>query len=96
MSHVSTSAEVARDESAVEGSPDMTPGRRGFIKTTLLSQPQAIVGLVVVLAIILMAVFAPLIATYSIHEKTGPIYAPPSLDLRMVLPEPSMKSPAPR
>ena len=78
MSHVSTSAEVARDESAVEGSPDMTPGRRGFIKTTLLSQPQAMVGLVVVVAIILMAIFAPLIATYSIHEKTGPIYAPPS------------------
>ena len=48
MSHGSTSAEVARDEGAVEGSPDMTPGRRGFIATTLLSQPQAIVGLTVV------------------------------------------------
>jgi peptide/nickel transport system permease protein len=78
MSHVSTSAEVARDEGAVEGAPDMTPGRRGFIKSTLLGQPQAIVGLTVVVLIILMAIFAPLIATYSIHEKTGPIYAPPS------------------
>ena len=28
--------------------------------------------------IILMAIFAPLIATHSIHAKTGPIYAPPS------------------
>jgi peptide/nickel transport system permease protein len=75
---VSTSAEVARDENAVEGAPDMTPGRRGFIVTTLRSQPQAIIGLVVVVVIILIAIFAPLIATYSIHEKTGPIYAPPS------------------
>ncbi len=78
MSHGSTSAEVARDEGAVEGSPDMTPGRRGFISTTLRSQPQAIVGLTVVVVIILIAIFAPVIATYSIHAKTGPIYAPPS------------------
>jgi peptide/nickel transport system permease protein len=77
MSHVTTSAELAHDD-AVEGSPDLTPGRRGFIATTLRSQPQAIVGLTVVVVIILIAIFAPVIAPYSIHAKTGGIYEAPS------------------
>ncbi len=79
MSHVTASSELAHDEGALDSSsPDLTPGRRGFLKTTLLGQPQAIVGLTVVVLFILIAIFAPLIATYSIHAKTGPIYAPPS------------------
>ena len=77
MSHVTTSADLASDE-AVEGSPGLTPGRRGFIANTLRSQPQAIIGLTVVVVIILIAIFAPVIAPYSIHEKTGGIYEAPS------------------
>jgi len=77
VSHVTTSADLASDE-AVEGSPGLTPGRRGFIANTLRSQPQAIIGLTVVVVIILIAIFAPVIAPYSIHEKTGGIYEAPS------------------
>ena len=78
VSRITPSDRGAERRGRREGSPDLTPGRRGFISTTLRSQPQAIVGLMIVVVIILIAIFAPLIATYSIHAKTGPIYAPPS------------------
>ena len=75
---MTTSTTVARGEAGFEGSPEFTSGRRGFIVTTLRDQPQAIIGLMVVVMFILIAIFAPLIATYSIHAKTGPIYQAPS------------------
>ncbi len=52
--------------------------RRGFLVETFRGQPQAQIGLAVVVLFVLIAIFAPLLAPYSIHEKTGPIYAPPS------------------
>jgi peptide/nickel transport system permease protein len=57
---------------------ERAPGRKGLFATTLRGQPQAIIGLVVVILFILIAVFAPLIATHSVHAKTGGIYEPPS------------------
>ena len=60
MSHVTASSELAHDEGALDASsPDLTPGRRGFLKTTLLGQPQAIVGLTVVVLFILIAILHP-------------------------------------
>jgi peptide/nickel transport system permease protein len=56
---------------------ERTPGRRGFLSTTLRGQPQAIIGLAIVILFVLIAVFAPLIATHSIHAKTGGIYEAP-------------------
>jgi len=79
VSDMTTSTTVARGEAGVEGSEaELTPGRRGLVGATLRGQPQAIIGLAVVVLFVLVAIFAPLIATYSIHAKTGPIYAPPS------------------
>jgi peptide/nickel transport system permease protein len=78
MSDLTTTTAAVADEAGLEGSAELTPGRRGFIATTLRGQPQAIVGLLVVLAIILVAIFAPAIATHSVHAKTGPIYQAPS------------------
>ncbi|HEY0389879.1 MAG TPA: ABC transporter permease [Gaiellales bacterium] len=77
MSHVTT-PELARDDNAAEAGIELTPSRRGFLRTTLAGQPQAIIGLAVVLLFVLIAVFAPLVATHSVHAKTGPIYQAPS------------------
>jgi peptide/nickel transport system permease protein len=74
VTDVTATTGVAADDAAVEGSPELAPGRRGFLATTLRGQPQAIVGLTVLVLVILMAIFAPLIATHSIHAKTGGIY----------------------
>jgi peptide/nickel transport system permease protein len=73
------SADVATEATAAaRGDAPLTPRRRNFISATFRSQPQAMVGLVIVVIFILIAIFAPLLAPYSIHEKTGAIYAPPS------------------
>jgi peptide/nickel transport system permease protein len=77
MSHVTT-PELARDDNAAEAGIELTPNRRGFLRTTLAGQPQAIIGLAVVLLFVLIAIFAPLVATHSVHAKTGPIYQAPS------------------
>jgi peptide/nickel transport system permease protein len=78
VSDVTTTTAVVSDDGAAGGSPELTPGRRGFLATVLRGQPQAVIGLIVVVAFILIAVFAPLIATHSIHAKTGPIYQAPN------------------
>ena len=59
MSDMTTSTTVARGEAGVEDSAELTPGGRGFVITTLRSQPQAVVGLTVVVLFILVAIFAP-------------------------------------
>ena len=77
MSHVTT-PDIARDDNAAEAGIELTPSRRGFFRTTLAGQPQAIIGLVVVVLFVLIAIFAPLLTPHSIHAKTGPIYQAPS------------------
>jgi len=73
------STDLARDDDkSAESGIETTPDRRGFIRGVLLTQPQAIVGLVIVLLFVLVAIFAPVLAPYSIHEKTGGIYEAPS------------------
>jgi peptide/nickel transport system permease protein len=78
MSQHPTPLEV--DSVEVAGAPalELAPGRRGFFATTLRGRPQAIIGLTIVVVFILIAVFAPLIATHSIHAKTGAVYESPS------------------
>jgi peptide/nickel transport system permease protein len=78
MSQHPTPLEV--DSVEVAGAPalELTPGRRGFLATTLRGQPQAIIGLSIVILFVLIAVFAPVIARHSIHAKTGDVYEAPS------------------
>jgi peptide/nickel transport system permease protein len=42
------------------------------------SQPRATIGVVIVVFFVVVAVTAPWLAPYSITEKVGPVYAPPS------------------
>jgi peptide/nickel transport system permease protein len=51
--------------------------RRGFWRSTFRSQPQAIVGLAVLTLFVAIAVLAPVIEPYSVHDKVGAIYQAP-------------------
>jgi peptide/nickel transport system permease protein len=56
------------------------PPRRGrsWLWRVVSESFQAKVGLAVLLAFVLLALLAPWIAPYDVHERVGPIYAPPS------------------
>src|SRR6476661_5457641 len=50
----------------------------GFIRSAILTQPAALVGLAVLFFFVFIAIFGSYLEPYSIHDKTGPVYAPPS------------------
>jgi len=52
--------------------------RRGVIREALRTRPAAIVGIVLLTGIVLMAIFAPLIAPYSPTDQSGPVFQAPS------------------
>ncbi len=52
--------------------------RRGVVWNTLKRRPSATIGAAVLLLIILIAVLAPWIAPYGLHEQVGPPFEPPS------------------
>jgi peptide/nickel transport system permease protein len=55
-----------------------TPRRPGFLKNAILSQPQAIIGLAILGAFVLIAIFGSFLEPKSISLKTGPVYAAPT------------------
>jgi peptide/nickel transport system permease protein len=78
VSHATTTDLARDDDKSAEAGIEATPDRRGFVRTTILGQKQALIGLIIVVLFVLIAIFAPLLAPYSIHEKTGAIYEAPS------------------
>ncbi|MDX6593513.1 MAG: peptide/nickel transport system permease protein [Gaiellales bacterium] len=58
----------------------VTHQRPGFIRTVLLTQPQAIVGLVVLGLFVAVAILGPLLQSQSAKTKVGPVFEPPSGD----------------
>jgi peptide/nickel transport system permease protein len=58
--------------------PDVVPRRQGFLRSVIRTQPQAAVGLTILLLFVLIAIFATVIEPYSHTEKTGGIYEHPS------------------
>ena len=79
MREATTTTDLARDDDkSAEAGIETTPDRRGFIRTTIIGQKQALAGVIIVVIFVLIAIFAPLLAPYSIHEKTGAIYEAPS------------------
>lgn len=52
--------------------------RRGFLREVVFGQPACFVGLSVVIAFTLIAIFAPWIEPYSVTEQVGKVYQPPS------------------
>jgi peptide/nickel transport system permease protein len=54
------------------------PRRPGAIKTAILTQPQALIGLAIVGAFVIIALVAPLFLSGDPKAKVGPIFEPPS------------------
>jgi peptide/nickel transport system permease protein len=50
----------------------------GFMRSAILGQPAALVGLGVLFFFVFIAIFGSYLEPYSIYAKTGPVYAPPS------------------
>jgi peptide/nickel transport system permease protein len=53
-------------------------GRGGFLWRVVKERPSAAIGAAMLLAIIMVAVLAPWIAPYDLHEKVGPVFGEPS------------------
>jgi peptide/nickel transport system permease protein len=63
---------------ALDSVADSTPRRPGAIKTAILTQPQAIIGLAIIGAFVIIALVAPLFLSGDPKAKVGPIFEPPS------------------
>src|SRR4051812_4203032 len=66
------------DEAAGGEAPPPRRVRGGWFIRILRESRQAKVGLAVLLFFIVVALLAPWIAPYSVHEQTGAVYCPPS------------------
>ena len=69
------------DEEALARGHRSGAAGRGFVRTTLLGNRQALIGLGVLAFFVFVAIFAPWLEPYDPTEKTGPVYAPPSSEL---------------
>jgi peptide/nickel transport system permease protein len=69
----------AVDEEAIaEGL--LRSGRRGFVRTAIAGNRQALVGVAIIAFFVLVAVFAPLLEPYDPNAKTGAVYEAPSAE----------------
>jgi peptide/nickel transport system permease protein len=68
---------VLHEPGAVEET-EVSQGHRGVVWRTLRRRPSAIIGIVLLSAIVLIALLAPWIAPYGLHEQVGPPFGPPS------------------
>jgi peptide/nickel transport system permease protein len=74
---VSQPADLVHDEGRFPEPPAATGGRLRLWRV-VRTQPMATVGAVVIVVITLIAIFAPALAPYGLHEKVGPVYGHPS------------------
>ena len=68
---------VLHEPGAVEET-EVRHERRGVVRRTLSRRPSAIVGIVLLTAIVLMGLVAPWIAPYGLHEQVGQPFEAPS------------------
>ncbi len=69
---------IANEPGVVSDSVPPSRRRGGFLRDVLRDRPSAVVGAVLLGGFILIAIFAPLIEPYGVHQQVGPVYAPPS------------------
>ncbi|HET6656574.1 MAG TPA: ABC transporter permease [Gaiellaceae bacterium] len=63
---------------AVDSVAESTPRRPGAVKTAIITQPQAWLGLAILGAFVVIALVAPLFLSGDPKAKVGPIFEPPS------------------
>jgi peptide/nickel transport system permease protein len=69
---------VFQDPLAQEAPAEIPKRRGGLFWTVIRTRPSAMIGLTILTLIILVAILAPWIAPYGVHEKVGPVFGPPS------------------
>jgi peptide/nickel transport system permease protein len=52
--------------------------RSHAVRDIIRTRPSAIVGLCILLFFVVIAIFAPLLEPYGVHQQVGPVFAPPS------------------
>ena len=72
------SASTQGAAAADSGLAQAAPRRPGAIKTAILTQPQALIGLAIIGAFVIIALVAPLFLSGDPKAKVGPIFEPPS------------------
>ena len=72
------SASTQGAAAADSGLAQAAPRRPGAIKTAILTQPQALIGLAIIGAFVIIALVAPLFLNGDPKAKVGPIFEPPS------------------
>lgn len=79
MSSIVESPEIEPVENAGADTATQSGGTFSIIARVVRERPSALIGLLILLAAVLIAIFAPLIAPYGPHEQVGPVFGPPSL-----------------
>jgi peptide/nickel transport system permease protein len=62
----------------IEAPAEIASTRRGFILRTLRHRPAAVIGTTILVVVVVVAVLAPWIAPYPLHEQVGPVFGHPS------------------
>ena len=59
---------------------EVASGRRlgAFVRQVVRAQPAAVAGALVLGVLVVIAVFAPVIAPYGLHQRVGPVFGAPS------------------
>jgi peptide/nickel transport system permease protein len=69
---------IANEPGVVADAPRPRRSRGGLLWDVIRHRPSATVGAILLGGFVLIAIFAPLIEPYGVHQQVGPVYGPPS------------------
>jgi peptide/nickel transport system permease protein len=69
---------VVLNEPGLVVDPEPVQSRGGFVWRAIRRRPSAVIGIVLLSAVILGALLAPYVAPYDLHTRVGPVFGPPS------------------
>ncbi len=69
---------IANEPGVVADAPRPRRSRGGVLWDVIKERPSAAVGAILLGGFILIAIFAPVLEPYGVHEQVGAVYAPPS------------------
>ncbi len=69
---------IANEPGVVADAPRPRRSRGGVLWDVIKERPSATVGAILLGGFILIAIFAPVLEPYGVHEQVGAVYAPPS------------------
>jgi peptide/nickel transport system permease protein len=69
---------VVLNEPGLVVDPEPVQSRGGFVWRAIRRRPSAVIGIVLLSAVIVGALLAPYVAPYDLHTRVGPVFGPPS------------------